>query len=504
MNAILSTSNKDGLETFASGLIHEGFRLFATGKTSQFLRDHHIPVTDIEALTGFPEMLGGRVKTLHPAIHAGILARDHAEEKQTIRDNGWLLFDLVVVNLYDFHSASQSASQNHENVEEVIEQIDIGGVTLLRSAAKNFERVGVVCDPEDYPSVLQRLQSHTFDLGYRRSLAAKVFGRIAAYDQEIAKYLGAESPVNPGQGFESYKLRYGENPHQKAWFYASQPSKLPFEGLILQGKELSFNNIVDIDSAIQVVASFGQPCAAIVKHASPCGIACGVLPLEAYNAALASDPVSAFGGIVAMNCKIGQEVAEQMTQMFCECVAAPDFSDEALRVFSRKKNLRVLKTPFANRIPFQVSFKSVLGGYLVQEMDFGDPEGESLWRVVSNRSPSPEEMDTVRFAWQSVRFMKSNAVVLCQGQATVGVGSGQPNRVDCVKLAAERAGEKAVNSVLASDAFFPFADSIDAAHRIGVRVIIEPGGSVRDQEVIDAANRYDIALIFTGCRHFRH
>ncbi|HEX9012440.1 MAG TPA: bifunctional phosphoribosylaminoimidazolecarboxamide formyltransferase/IMP cyclohydrolase [Anaerolineaceae bacterium] len=496
--AILSVSDKTGLVSFARGLVELGWELVASGGTARELAENGLPVTPVADLTGSPEVLGGRVKTLHPAVHAGLLARRLESDQADLVRQGWAEIDLAVVNLYPFEEviARPGASR-----EEAIENIDIGGSALIRAAAKNSERVTLVCDPRDYVQVLEALRSVGVPLEMRRRLAAAGFRLTARYDAAIAAYLSGD-PAETLALYPVQALRYGENPHQPAVLYGYAPGETPLGGRVLQGKELSYNNLLDLDAAWRAAVSFEETTVCIVKHLSPCGIACAGSLAEAYRAALASDPVSAYGGVVALNRPVDAETAGEIAGLFVECIIAPGFEEGALAALARKKNCRLVQMPGLQIEPgFEV--RSVVRGVLKQAVDRGDPAG-TAWRVVSAREPGVEEWQSLRFAWRACQHVKSNAIVLACGQATVGIGGGQPNRVDSVRIAVERAGERARGSVMASDAFFPFPDSIEAAAAAGVTAVVHPGGSIRDAEVAAAADRFGMALVVTGVRHFRH
>ena len=496
--ALLSVHDKTGLVEFARGLHDLGWKLMASGGTARLLREIQLPITEVADYTGSPEILGGRVKTLHPAIHGGILARDTEEHIDELTQSDWHLIDMVVVNLYPFE---KTIAQPDVTLAEAIEQIDIGGVTLIRAAAKNHQRVTLVCDPQDYEQVLDALQSGRVNEQFRKDLAIKGFCMTTHYDAIIADYLGGNDS-HTLQLYPLQSLRYGENPHQSAKVFGYQAGQGPLGGRVLQGKELSYNNLLDLDAAWRAVVSFEKCSVVIVKHLSPCGIASADRQLDAYQRALASDPVSAFGGIVAFNQPLDEETAESVSQLFVECIVAPGFSASAMQVLAKKKNLRLLEMPDLKIEP-QVEYRSITRGVLQQSVDLGDPEG-TQWRVVTEKEPTAQQLADLKFAWKACQHVKSNAIVFAKDEATIGIGGGQPNRVDCVVMAAQRAGEKAQGAVMASDAFFPFADSVEKAADAGIVAIVQPGGSVRDQESIDVCNRLGIAMVFTGVRHFRH
>ncbi len=504
MRALISVSNKEGLLPFARELAELGYTLIASGGTARVLRDAGVPVTPVSEVTEFPEILDGRVKTLHPAIHGGILARRREADMAELAVHGIEPIDLVVVNLYPFEEV---ASRADSSWEEAIENIDIGGVALLRAAAKNFAHVVVVCDPADYERVLDGLRKGGLSLEERRKLAAKAFRHTAFYDAAIATYLAqAEEPTEPlAERLPLFlrretRLRYGENPHQEAGLYLPLGAELPFEQL--HGKEMSYNNWLDLDTAWHAARDFADPAVAIVKHGNPCGLAVADTLVEAYKAALASDPVSAFGSVVAVNRPLDEATAQAMRELFIEVLVAPTFTPEALDVLRRKSRyIRLLR---ATREPVEtLRWRTTVAGWLAQTGDTLD-EDPTTWRVVTEREPTEEEWRSLRFAWQAVKHVKSNAIVLAQGRATVGVGAGQMSRVDAVRMATWKAGERAQGAVLASDAFFPFPDSVELAASAGVTAVIQPGGSKRDEEVIAAANRLGLAMVFTGVRHFRH
>lgn len=509
--ALLSVYDKTGLVDFASALLSFGWDLVASGGTERALREAGIPVTAVEQLTKSPEMLGGRVKTLHPAIHGGILARDNEDDLAELKANGIAPINMVVNNLYPFQ---ETVARAGINLQDAIEEIDIGGVTLLRAAAKNFLHVVVVCDPKDYDRVITALEGGgQVDLAMRRELAVKVFAYTRDYDTAIHAFLAqdhapallnADLPQHLSLGMQKVEtLRYGENPHQVAGYYSRKAATGPLGGTVLGGKALSYNNILDLDAAWRAVSSFSEPTVVIVKHLTPCGIATASSIAEAYPAAFASDPVSAFGGVIAVNRQVDEAFVAALGSLFVEAIAAPSFTTAAQNILNEKrKNCRLLQIPsLYDGLDLEV--RSVHRGLLVQQVDMGDPEG-TPFKTVTKRAPTPAEVEALQFAWKTVQHVKSNSIVLAVKNATVGVGGGLPSRVDAAKIAVEKAGDKAAGSVLASDAFFPFADGIEVAAQAGITAIIQPGGSIRDAEVIEAADQADIAMVFTGVRHFRH
>lgn len=502
--ALLSVSDKHGLIEFAQVLHELGWKLVASGGTAKTLTWAGQKVVDVSTLTGAPEMLEGRVKTLHPVIHAGILARPTEEDRAELKAHQIDEIDLVVCNLYPFQETVRKAGVS---LNEAVEQIDIGGVTLLRAAAKNFFRVTVICDPADYEAVAQELKSKGFiSTASRAMLARKAFAHTTQYDAAITAYLsnGHESDLPERLTLSLVKrqeMRYGENPHQAAALYAADSTTGPLGGVLLQGKPLSYNNMLDLDAAWQAVQAFTEPAVVIVKHLSPCGIASAEDLTAAYQLALASDPVSAFGGVIAANREFDGAAAQALGDLFVEAIAAPAFTAEARDILAARKNCRLLE--IAHPVLAPVELRTVAGGVLVQQRDQGDP-AETEWRVVTDRRPSAEEMAALRFAWKACQYVKSNAIVFAAGTATIGIGGGLPSRVDAAKLAATKAGEKAKGAVMASDAFFPFPDGIEAAAAAGVTAVVQPGGSIRDDQVIAAANRLNLAMVFTGVRHFKH
>lgn len=514
--AILSVSDKTGLIELGRGLAGLGWELIASGGTARALREAGLPARDVAELTGAPEMLGGRVKTLHPAVHGGILARDTAPDRADLVAAGFGFIDLVVCNLYPF---AATVARPDASEAEAIEQIDIGGVTLLRAAAKNFARVMVLCDPADYGRALDALRAGGPDEALRRKWAVKAFALTSAYDAAVEACLAGargsgEAEEDGGlparldlQLARAQVLRYGENPHQAAALYAAGPDVGPLGGRLIRGKELSYNNLLDLDAAWRAAESFLRPAVVIVKHLSPCGLAIGPDAAVAFPAALASDPVSAFGGVIAANRPVDAAfvAALEAAELFVEAVVAPAFSPEAVAWFAaRKKQCRLLALGDSFAEPAAaVELRAIRGGVLAQTRDAGDPP-DAGWRVVSRRSPAMGEEAALRFAWIACGHVKSNAIVLAHETATVGIGGGLPSRVDAVRLATGKAGARALGAVMASDAFFPFADGLEVAAAAGVTAVVEPGGSVRDDEVIAAADRLGLALVFTGARHFRH
>jgi phosphoribosylaminoimidazolecarboxamide formyltransferase/IMP cyclohydrolase len=510
--ALISVSDKTGLEEFATGLNELGIGIISTGGTAKFLASSGIHVGLVEDLTGFPEIMDGRVKTLHPKIHGGILSDRRKEEHQEqINQFDIRVIDIVVVNLYPF---AETVSRPGILMDEVIENIDIGGPALIRAAAKNYRNVAVVVDPEDYRSVVEELKTNQNELrlATRQKLAAKAFNYTAFYESLISSFFRKEfGPVFPKHftfGFrKSFEPRYGENPHQKAAFYKLPEVKEPCisNAVQLHGKRLSFNNVCDSDAAIELIKEFEKPAAVIVKHTNPCGAALCETVSEAFGKALKCDPISAFGGIIALNRECNSETAEQIASFFNEVVIAPSYSKEALDILKEKKNLRILQVKGLESVkPLPgLEFRKVGGGLLIQERDIYKLNKSEL-KTVTNKKPAKEQIRDMLFGWAVARHVKSNAIVLVKNEATVGIGAGQMSRVDSVKLACQEAGGKAIGSVLVSDAFFPFRDSIDLASKSGVTAVIQPGGSVRDEEVIEAADEHEMVMLFTGHRCFRH
>lgn len=511
--AIISVSDKTGVVEFAKGLEELGFEVVSTGGTQKALAEAGVRVTGISEITGFPECLDGRVKTLHPMVHAGVLAmRQNPEHMKQIEALGVVPVDVVAINLYPFKATILKPGVE---LEDAIENIDIGGPTMIRAAAKNWQDVAVVVDPADYGPVLAALGEGGLSRAAKFDLALKVFEHTAAYDALIASYLRKQAekdpfPENLTLTYEKVQdLRYGENPHQSAAFYREVGN---FDNTLgaakqLHGKELSYNNINDANGALDTLKEFGaaRPCAVAVKHANPCGVGLGETILEAYRRAYEADPVSIFGGIVALNRGVDRETAEELAKIFLEIIIAPSFSSDAMEILTRKKNIRLLELPGcmkANR-PGTLDMKKVVGGLLVQELDTEMFREEDL-KVVTKRAPTEEEMKQLRIAMKVVKHVRSNGICLVKDEMTVGVGPGQTNRITALELCVKYAGEKAKGSVMGSDAFFPFRDCVDLAAKAGITAIIQPGGSVRDQESIDACDEAGIAMVFTGMRHFKH
>ena len=501
--ALVSVYDKTGLVELGKSLHSAGVEILSTGSTAATLRDAGVAVTDVSSYTGFPEIMGGRVKTLHPRIHSGILAdQNNPEHLKAIADLDIAPFDLVVINLYPFAQTIASGA----TFAECIEQIDIGGPSMLRGAAKNHGSVAVVSDPSQYPLITQALAEGGFSAEQRQRLALEVFRTTAEYDLAIATWLGGSEELPEWFG-EIYtrenSLRYGENPHQEAAIYRGSS-----DGIVgaqqHHGKEMSFNNYTDADAAWRAALDHSQPCVAIIKHANPCGIAIGSDIASAYSAAHACDPVSAFGGVVAANRTVSVAMAKSLATVFTEVVIAPGYEDGAIEILSAKPSIRILTCATSEIAPLER--RPVSGGILLQQSDLIDAPGDlsSGWKQVCGGAVSPDVIADLEFAWRSVRAVKSNAILLAKGGAAIGIGMGQVNRVDSAKLAVERAGDRVAGTVAASDAFFPFADGLEILIRAGVVAVVQPGGSVRDEEVIAAAEAAGIAMFFTGTRHFSH
>lgn len=511
--ALLSVTDKAGVVDLAHRLSDLGSEIISTGGTASTLRQAEINVTEVSALTGFPEILDGRVKTLHPKVFGGLLGLPNKpEHANAMETHGISPFDLIAVNLYPFEKVIEGSKMSDE---ELVEFIDIGGVALLRAAAKNYKNVIVVCDPNDYGLVLTEMQNpNGVSEELRRKLAVKAFAHTAHYDAVISSHLKTrweikdKFPEEKTIGLRRLKtLRYGENPHQEAAIY--RESGTPAWGVvsanILQGKEISFNNYLDCEAAWQVALSFTDPVCVIIKHNNPCGVATAQTPAEAYRWALMCDPVSAFGGIVGFNRTVDRETAEEVCKLFVECVIAPAYHPEALEIFKAKKNVRVLEQPTLLALPYAMDVRRISGGYLMQDPDH---MSGAEFKVVSKRQPTETERTALDFSWRIAKHVKSNAIVLARGRQTVGIGAGQMSRIDSVKIASIKMKQAKLDVgeslVLASDAFFPFRDVVDEAAKLGVTAIIQPGGSIRDSESIQAADEHNIALVFTGTRHFKH
>ncbi|MDG2288914.1 MAG: bifunctional phosphoribosylaminoimidazolecarboxamide formyltransferase/IMP cyclohydrolase [Woeseiaceae bacterium] len=510
--ALISVSDKRKLIPFVKGLTELGVEILSTGGTCKALRDAGLNVIEVSEKTGFPEIMGGRVKTLHPVIHGGLLGRRGTDEA-VMEEHDIEPIDMLVVNLYPFE---QTIACGDANIDDAIENIDIGGPAMIRAASKNHDGVAVIVEPDDYETVLQNIQKDNLSLEGRRRLAAKAYAHTASYDIAITKYLSAslgDEVLGPRflySGGLSEKLRYGENPHQSAAFYADQQS--PAGSLAaakqLQGKALSYNNIADSDAALECVKQFESPACVIVKHANPCGVAVADNIQDAYDKAFKTDPTSAFGGIIAFNRTLDVKTAEAIVgRQFVEVIVAPAIDENAAKIMSAKKNLRVLEIgSWPAAVTPDFDFKKISGGLLVQDTDLGAITADNL-KIVTDLSPSPEQIQDMLFAWTVVKYVKSNAIIFCKDKATIGVGAGQMSRVYSTKIAAIKAADEGLEikgSVMASDAFFPFRDGIDVAAETGISAIIQPGGSIRDDEVIQAANEHGLTMVFTGMRHFHH
>lgn len=503
--ALISVSNKTGVVDFARGLSQLGYEIISTGGTYSTLAEAGIKVSRVSEITGFPEILDGRVKTLHPRIHGGILALRNPDHLGELEKNQIETIDVVAVNLYPFR---ETISKPGVSREEAIENIDIGGPSMVRSAAKNFANVVVVVKPEFYSLVLEQLsEKGDLDQELRLRLALEAFTHTAAYDAMISAYLAEWAKIDLGEnlvwaGEKVYELRYGENPHQKAAFYRDMTPGLGLaDAKQLNGKELSYNNIIDTQAAWSLVKEYREPACVIIKHTNPCGTAVAERLDEAYDKALAADPVSAYGGIVAFNKKVDKASAEKVAKLFVEVIIAPGYEKGALEILQAKKNLRLLELPVKDSPEWQV--RSVEGGFVVQETDQEASDWEEL-QVVTDKAPSPDQIEDLLFAWKVVKHVKSNAIVVAKDKCTIGVGAGQMNRVGSAAIALEQGKEKCRGSVMASDAYFPFKDTVELAAQYGITAIVQPGGSVRDAESIEECNRHGIAMVFTGVRHFRH
>lgn len=517
--ALISVSDKTGIEALAGALNKFGVQILSTGGTAKIIKESGIAVKDVSEYTGFPEMMDGRVKTLHPKIHGGLLAlRQNKSHMEQAKKHHIEMIDMVVVNLYPFE---KTAAKKGVALEEAQEFIDIGGPSMLRSAAKNYKSVAVVTNPRQYPDIIKEFEQNRGSLSELtlKNLAVEVFKRTSEYDSAIYRYLRQKSetrsqkseqfPDSLNLSFEKAQdLRYGENPHQKAAFYKDPGSQEAgvSDARQLQGKELSFNNIIDLNAAIEIVKDFERPAASIIKHTNPCGAAAADSLSQAYMDALECDRLSAFGSIVAFNGRVDRKLAEVVMKEadFVECVIAPSFDNGAQEAFSKKKNLRLLEVPgFRKTSEKEPDFKKVVGGLLVQALDLKVAQVKDL-EVVTKKAPTDEQMHSLLFGWKIVKHVKSNAIVLCRGTKTVGIGAGQMSRVDSVIIACRKAGKKAKGAVLASDAFFPKPDAIEQAHRAGITAVIQPGGSKADEQIIEVCNKYGMSMAFTGTRHFKH
>ncbi|MFH1783501.1 MAG: bifunctional phosphoribosylaminoimidazolecarboxamide formyltransferase/IMP cyclohydrolase [bacterium] len=521
--ALISVSNKKGIIEFAKALRSMNVEILSTGGTAKQLKDNGIPVRLVSEYTGFPEILDGRVKTLHPKVHGALLAlRNNKEHMRQVRNHGIKLIDMVVVNLYPFEETVSKKGASHE---DIIENIDIGGPTMLRSASKNYEQIAVVTDPGDYKNIINEMKEHSGRISSQTSfmLARKVFEKTSSYDRRIYQYFcqygGAkEEEITLGEKVQItlekvQNLRYGENPHQKAALYAegAKRTKSTITGLTqLHGKELSFNNFLDLHANWEIVKEFSQTVAVIMKHNNPCGVAIDKKQVKAYKQALSCDPVSAFGSIVGFNKSVTKETALEINKTFVECIIAPGYSKDAIKILSKKKNIRLLEIALDKKMkePGELDIKKVSGGMLIQDANTILFKGRL--KVVTKKKPSSAQMKALKFAWAVIKHVKSNAILFANMDKTLGVGAGQMSRIDSVRIANMKmkqfnpSASRDKNLVMASDAFFPFRDGIDEAKKMGIKAIIQPGGSIRDQEIIDACNQHGIAMVFTGLRHFRH
>ncbi|SJZ76963.1 bifunctional phosphoribosylaminoimidazolecarboxamide formyltransferase/IMP cyclohydrolase [Garciella nitratireducens] len=509
--ALISLSNKENIISFAKELKAMGIEIISTGGTAKLLKENNIEVTRISQVTGFPECLDGRVKTLHPAIHGGILAkREEKSHRDQLKELNIQPIDMVVVNLYPF---KETVLKEGTTLEEAIENIDIGGPTMLRSAAKNYHDVVVISDPADYDKVLQQIKENgEVDLKTRLQLAQKVFSHTAQYDAFISSYLEEQSGKKDFSKtltltYEKIQdLRYGENPHQKAAFYGEiRPNSCSITTAEqLHGKQLSFNNINDANAALELLLEYKEPTCVALKHTNPCGVGSGEDLYTAYKKAYECDPVSIFGGIIAFNRKVDQRIAKEICKIFLEIIIAPDYDEEALEILKQKKNIRLLKINLSKADREKdIDVKKVRGGILIQEKDIAMIDPKDV-KVVTQRAPSQKELEDLFFAWKAVKHVKSNAIVVAKDQKTLGIGPGQVNRIWAAQQSIQRAGDRVKGAVLASDAFFPFSDTVQAAVKAGITAIIQPGGSIRDQESIEECDKNNIAMVFTGMRHFKH
>ena len=505
--ALISVSNKEGIVDFAKELEKLGVEIVSTGGTHKLLEDEGVKVREISDFTGFPEMMDGRVKTMHPKVAGGMLAvRDNKEHMKAAKDNDIEMIDLVVVNLYPFE---ETIRKSNVKLDEAIENIDIGGPTMLRAAAKNWKHVGAVVDNKDFEKILTELkEKKELSEETRYELAQKAFAHTAYYDSLIADYLNKENELKQEMGLgykKMYDLRYGENPHQTAGFYREAVIKEPSiaTGKILQGKQLSYNNIMDADAALDIIKEFSEPAAVVVKHANPAGVSEQKDITEAFKKAYAADSMSAFGGIIALNRPCNKKIAEELAKVFVEIIIAPSFDNEAHEIFAKKKNLRLIEVGPISKTDHLWDVRKVVGGILIQDLDRQEITEKDL-KVVTKVTPTKDDIAEMLFAWKVIKHVKSNGILLVKDMTTVGVGAGQMSRVDATEVALMKAGKNAKNCILASDAFFPFKDSIDKIYDQKIKGIIQPGGSKRDQEVIDACNEFKIPMVFTGSRAFKH
>ncbi|MFC4559464.1 bifunctional phosphoribosylaminoimidazolecarboxamide formyltransferase/IMP cyclohydrolase [Virgibacillus kekensis] len=503
--ALISVSDKTNITDFAKKLTELDYEIISTGGTLKAIQEAGVEALPVEQVTGSPEILNGRVKTLHPVIHGGLLAkRDNDDHMSQLNDLGIDPIDMVVVNLYPF---KQTLDQSGVTEEQIIENIDIGGPTMLRAAAKSFNDVTVVVDPSDYASIIKGLTEGTFDHSSRKKLAAKVFRHTAQYDALIADYFTDDPfPENYTVTYEKVQtLRYGENPHQQAAFYKNSRNTAGSLASAnqLHGKELSYNNIQDANAALEIIGEYEEPAAVAVKHMNPCGIGLADTLNDAFTRAYKADPISIFGGIVACNRTIDTDVANQLSEIFLEIVIAPEFTKEALDILTKKKNIRLLELEMDNNRSSYHKLTTVKGGALIQDSDQAQITQDNL-TIATEKAPTSAEIADLLFAWKAVRHVKSNAIVLAKDLQTVGIGAGQMNRIGAAEIAIKQADDKAEGSVLASDAFFPMPDTVEAAAKAGVKAIIQPGGSKRDQDSVDMCNKYGIAMVYTGMRHFKH
>lgn len=507
--ALVSVHDKAGLVEFARELIGMGFELVSTGGTFKELHEAQIPVTMVSELTGFPEILDGRVKTLHPVIHAGILAKKNDEHGEELKSNNIEHFDMVVVNLYPFEEV---ATNENASEEEIIENIDIGGPAMARAAAKNFEKIIIVTSPEQYGPVLEELKGGGVSLETRKKLATQAYRRTCTYDMAIVsefekRYSDEHYPDQLLLRFDKLAdMRYGENPHQSSAFYGEPfvKERCITNARQLHGKQLSFNNILDANDALELVKDFEMPTATVVKHTNPCGVASSDNINQAYEMAMDADPMSAYGGVVAVNRPLTMQIAKKISKIFVEVLIAPSYEPGTLKILTKKKNIRILETGELGEADEKaLDIKKVVGGVLVQGRNLKHLDVNEL-EVASERAPTVEELESMDYAWRVIKHVKSNSIVFAKGRVTTGIGAGQMSRVDAVKIAGFKAGERAKGSAMASDAFFPFRDGIDEAAKAGVTAVIQPGGSIRDKEVIEAVNEHKMAMIFTGLREFKH